>query len=66
MRVLNQSLDTLGLREAPGLLAGLPYSPALFEAQTLAVARGPWQAGRLSPPSLAGAMLLPQHQIEFL
>jgi hypothetical protein len=42
----------------PGLLAGLPYSPALFEAQALAVARGPWQAGRLSPPSLAGAMLL--------
>lgn len=34
--------------------SALPYPAGLFEAQALAVSRGPWGAGRLSPPGLSG------------
>ncbi len=40
------------------LAATLPYPRALFEAQALAVARGPWGAGRLTAPGLSGVTLV--------
>jgi len=38
----------------PAFRTALPYPSGLFEAQALAVARGPWSAGRMTAPGLSG------------
>ncbi len=42
----------------PAFRSALPYPPGLFEAQAIAVARGPWSAGRLTAPGISGVTVV--------
>ena len=42
----------------PGLRGSVGYPPGLFAAQALAVSRGPWNAGHLTPGGLSGVTMV--------
>lgn len=60
LRLARMSAPMVGPAESlpPVFRASVPYPPGLFEAQALAVSRGPWGAGRLTAPALSGVTLV--------